>query len=82
MLLVNLLITVNISCAYQERGLGVRTPTPLENHKHIGFLSNTGPDHLRITKPPSQHSMLGHHRHASERSFQGCFAGGPIMARL
>ena len=39
---------------------------PLKNHKNIGFLSNTGPDPLKITKLPSQHSMLGHHQHASE----------------
>ena len=32
-------------------------PPPLKNHKNIGFLSNTGPDHLQITKLPSQHSM-------------------------
>ena len=36
-------------------GQGVRTP--LINHKNIGFLSNTGPDPLKITKLPSQHSM-------------------------
>ena len=32
---------------------------PLENHKTIGFLSSTGLDPLKITKPPSQYSMLG-----------------------
>ena len=35
-----------------------------------GFLGNTGPDRLKITKLPSQNSMLGHHRHASETSFK------------
>ena len=25
-------------------------PPPLKNHKNIGFLNNTGPDHLKITK--------------------------------
>ena len=40
--------------------------TPLKNHKNIGFSSNIGPDPLKISKLPSQHSMLGHHRHASE----------------
>ena len=60
---------------------GVRTP--LKNHKNIGFLSNTGPDPLK--KPinlPSQHSMLGHHQHASDTTFIWHFAGEPIMARL
>ena len=36
-------------------GTGVQTiPPPLENHKDIGFLSNTVPDHLKnhkATKP-------------------------------
>ena len=39
-----------------EGGTGVLDPH-LENHK----LSNTGLDSLKITKLPSQHSMLGHH---------------------
>ena len=29
------------------------------------FLSITGPDPLKFSKLPSQHSTLGHHRHAS-----------------
>ena len=36
----------------QRGGQGVRTP--LKNHKNKGFLSNTGPDHLKnhiATKP-------------------------------
>ena len=44
--------------------------TPLENYKNIGFLSNTGPDPLKITKLQSQHSMLGHQRPASETPFK------------
>ena len=52
-------------------GTGGLDPPPLKNHKYIGFLSNTGPDPLKITKLPSQHSMLGHHRHASETPFNG-----------
>ena len=43
----------------------------LKNHKNIEFLSNTGPDPLEFSKLPSQHSTLGHHRHASETSFKG-----------
>ena len=38
--------------ANPEEGQGVRTP--LKNHQNIGFLSNTGPDHLKnhkATKP-------------------------------
>ena len=47
--------------------------TPLENYKVIGFLSNTGPDHLKITQ--------GHHRSATETPFKWRFAGGTLMAR-
>ena len=71
------------ACADAEGGgPGDRTPPPLKNHKYIGFLSNTGPDPLKITKLPSQHSILGYHRHASETPFQWRFAGVPMMARL
>ena len=68
-----------------QRGVGGRGPgPPLENHKNIGFLenflSNTGPDPLKITKLPIQHSMFGHHRPASETPFKWRFAGGPLMA--
>ena len=49
--------------------------------KNIGFLSNTGSDRFKITKLPSQHSMLSHHRPASETPFKWRFAGEPLMAR-
>ena len=55
---------------------------PLKNHKNIGFLNNTGPDPLKITKLPNQHSMLGKHWHASETPFKWRFAVGPMMVRL
>ena len=42
---------------------------PLKNHQNIGFLSNTGPDPLKITKLPSQHSMWGHHLRADDCPF-------------
>ena len=41
-------------------GGGDRGPDPPENHKNIGFPSNIDPDPLKITKQPSQHSMVGH----------------------
>ena len=59
----------------QRGGKGVRTP--LENHKNIVIFSNTGPDPLKIVKLPSQLSIFGHNRYASEWRF----AGGPKMAR-
>ena len=36
------------------------TQTP-EKSQNTGILSNTGPDCLKITKLPNQHSILGHH---------------------
>ena len=64
----------------QWGGQGVQTTQ--KNHKNVGFLSNTGPDPLKSTRLPSQHSMLDHHRPASETPFKWCFAGGPMMARF
>ena len=61
-------------------GGGVRTP--LKNHKTIGFPSNIGPDPLKITKLPSQDSMLGHHRHASEMPFKWHSTGRSMMAAI
>ena len=40
------------------------------------FLSNTGPDPLKFSKLPSQHSTLGHHRHASQTPFKGVSLAG------
>ena len=54
---------------------------PLKNHKNIGFLNNSDPDPPKNYKA-TEHSMLGHHRHASETPFKWRFAGGPMMARL
>ena len=64
----------------QRKGTGGRTLP--ENYKNAGFPSNARPDPLKITKLPSQHSMLGHHRPACETLFKWCFAGGPMMVRL
>ena len=44
----------------------------LKNHKNLRFLSNTGQDPLL----PSQHSMLGHHLHASKMPFNGVLLAG------
>ena len=70
-----------MTCADPEGG-GTGGPDPPVNYKNIGFLSNTGPDRIKITKLPVQHSMLVHHRPASETPFKWRFAGGPLMARL
>ena len=55
---------------------------PQNNHKNIGFHSNTGPDPLKTTRLPSQDSMLGHHLQSSETPFKWRFAGGQMVARL
>ena len=51
----------------------------LKNHKNVEFLSNrnTGPDPLKFSKLPSQHSTLDHHRPASETPYKG--DDGPIL---
>ena len=46
------IICVRGSCADPE-GWGQGSRLPLENHKTIGFLSSTGLDPLKITKPLS-----------------------------
>ena len=57
-----------------------------ENHKNIGFPSNIGLDPLNIRKLPSQHSMLGYHRHASETPLKLAFRrrpnDGPLIVVL
>ena len=45
-----------------SRGVDRGSEPPLIYQKAIGFLSNTGSDPLKITKLPSQHSMLGNYR--------------------
>ena len=49
----------------------------LKNHKNIEFLSNR-PDPLKFSKLPSQHSTLGHHRHASKTPFKGVSLAGRL----
>ena len=56
---------VVIHVRIQRGGQRVRT-LPWKTTKTIGLLNNTGPDPLKITKLPIQHSMLGYHRPASE----------------
>ena len=53
---------VKNTCADPEGVGGGQGVLVLKIHRHIGLLSNTGPDSLKITKLPCQHSMLGHHR--------------------
>ena len=54
------------STKIKMRGSRERVLTPsLENRKHLGLFSNTGPDHLEKQKLPSQHSILGNNRPAS-----------------
>ena len=45
------------SCADPDGERGPDTPIP-KNHKALGFLSDTCPGPLKITKLTSQHSML------------------------
>ena len=45
---------------------GLDPPPPLKNQKNIGFPSNIDQDLIKITKLLSQHSMVGHYRHAND----------------
>ena len=62
-------------------GQGGPDPPPHpEKSQNIGFPSNTGPDPLKITNLPSQHSMLGHGiGMPAKREWR--FTDGPMMAR-
>ena len=40
-------------------GAGGPDPPPWKITNNIGFLGNTGPEPLKITKLPIQHAMLG-----------------------
>ena len=70
-------ISVDIvrSHARIQRGDRVSGHPHLKNHKNIEFLSNR-PDPLKFSKLPSQHSTLGHHRHARETPFKGVSLAG------
>ena len=63
-------------------GGGAGGPDPLKNAKNLGFLSNTEPDVLKITKLLSQHSISGCYQPASEMPFKWHFDGGSMRARL
>ena len=56
--------------------------TPLKNHKAKVFLSNSGPNPIKITKLSSQQSMLAHHQRASEMPYKWRFTGGLMMAHF
>ena len=62
---------ITISCADPEGGAGSpHPPHSRQNHKNVGFLSNTGLDPLKITMISSQNSMLGDHWPANDMPFQ------------
>ena len=58
-------------------------PKKKKSQKYWVF-SNTCPDPMKITKLPSQHSVLGHHQNARETPFtiKWHFACGSMMSRL
>ena len=68
------------SRADPDGGQGVRTPLPPppKNHKNIGFLSNTGPDPLKIHKAAKPAFNAG----TSLARQRWRFAGGPMVTRF
>ena len=57
------------SCEDLEGGQGLQNP-PWKITEIKGVLAILVQIPWKITKPPSQHSMLGHHQHASETPFK------------
>ena len=62
-------------------GQGVRIPENSQHHR-VSFLAILVRIPWKITKLPSQHSMLGLNRPASETQCKWRFAGWPIRARF
>ena len=67
------------TCANQEGGGGTDPPPPWKITKTQGSLAKLVLIPLKITKQPSQHSMLSHHRHASETPFKWWPANSSIL---
>ena len=53
-------------------------PDPLKI-KEYSFFINTGPDPMKVTKLPSQHSMWGHYRHAREMAYRWLADDDPLL---
>ena len=69
---------------YNAGGKDPEGPDPLENHKFklkdsLAILVRIP---CKITKLPSQYSMLGHYRPASETPLKWRFAVGPIIVHF
>ena len=69
-------ISVDLVRSHARIQRGDRGSPHLKITKNIEFISNTGPDPLKFSKLPSQHSTLGHHQHASETPFKGVSLAG------
>ena len=67
------------ACVDPEGGRRSRPP-PEKSQKIYSFLAILVRIPLKITKSPSQHSVLGHHQHASEMPFK-CHLNN-IMSRI
>ena len=79
----NLCLSSGFMCGSRGGIGGPDTPPPPEKSQNIGFFAVlVRIPGWKIIKLPIQHSMLGHHRHASEAPFKWRFAGGPMVARL
>ena len=74
-------IYLSLMCRIERGDRGSRSPLK-KITKLYGFLAILVWIPWKITKLPSQHSMLGHHRHASETPFKWRFAGRPMMVQF
>ena len=60
-------------CGDPEGGWGMGSLTPLKNHKNIGFLNNTDPDHIKNHKAtkPAFNDRPSSARHFNDVSLAG-----------
>ena len=70
-------------CGSRGGGRGRGSGIPLENHKTMGFLCNTGPDPLKTHKATQPAFNVGPSS-ARQRNpiYKWRFAGGPVIALL
>ena len=71
-----------VECAGPEEWTGCPDPSPLENHKPIAFLSNTGQGPLGNHKAIMPAFNVGLLSAPSKTTFEWCFASRLMMARF
>ena len=68
------------ACADPEGGQGFQTPPLPEKSQNIGFLSNTGRDHMKNHKATKPAFNVGSSSAHQENPFKWSFAGEPMLS--